>query len=167
MEMETPQEEHQVYEFFRFGVILKGLISVAEVVVGILILLIPHTYVVQFVQMIADFTSSQTHFTSLLSHITTELETFTTGAVVFLALYLLSRGLIKVFIIWGLLKNKLWAYPVSLFVLGLFVLFQLYQIATTHSVLVISITLFDLFVMYFIWREYRIVTAHNATFIPS
>ncbi len=167
MNTETQETEHHVYEFFRFGVVLKGLISIAEVVAGILILVIPHTYIVHFVQVVADITRSQERYGFLLSHITKELEAFTTGAVVFLALYLLSRGLIKAGIIWGLLANKLWAYPVSLIVLGLFLIYQLYQIATTHSILVVGITLFDIFVMYFIWREYKIVTSHGASFTPS
>jgi uncharacterized membrane protein len=87
-----------------------------------------------------------------------EVATYTSGTVTFVAFYLLSRGFIKVFLIAGLLMNKLWAYPASLVVLALLVFYQCYQIVTTHSPIVILITLFDLFVMYFIWREWKIVT---------
>jgi uncharacterized membrane protein len=90
-----------------------------------------------------------------------EVAKYTTGTVTFVALYLISRGLIKAFLIGALLKNKLWAYPWSLVVLALFVVYQLYQILTAHSLIVIAITLFDLVVMYFIYREWRIVKEHG------
>jgi uncharacterized membrane protein len=51
----------------------------------------------------------------------------------------------------------------ALLVLAAFLVYQAYQIATTHSLIVIGITLFDLIVMYFIWREWRIVVRHTKT----
>jgi uncharacterized membrane protein len=101
-----------------------------------------------------------THADSALAqHVVNELTKFGSGTAVFVALYLLTRGLIKCFLVFALLKNVLWAYPASLVVLGLFVLYQLYEIFTAGSVFVIAITLFDLVVMYFIWREWTIVRA--------
>ncbi|BCG83133.1 hypothetical protein MesoLj113b_66750 [Mesorhizobium sp. 113-3-3] len=38
----------------------------------------------------------------------------------FYAFYLLSHGIVKLALVVALLKNKLWAYPSSLIVLGLF-----------------------------------------------
>jgi len=75
----------------------------------------------------------------------------------YIALYLLSRGLVKVVLIAAMLKNMLWAYPASLCVLGLFVLYQLYQIYSNFSWIIVTLTVFDLFVMYFVWREYQVL----------
>jgi uncharacterized membrane protein len=79
------------------------------------------------------------------------------ASVTFIAVYLLSRGLIKVALIAAMLKRMLWAYPAALVVIGLFVLYQLYQIAATHSWFIVLLTIFDLIVMYFIWREYEVL----------
>jgi uncharacterized membrane protein len=57
-----------------------------------------------------------------------------------------------------LIRNKLWAYPASLLVLGLFSAYQLYRFSYTHSVGLIVLTVFDVIVMELIWHEYRLVS---------
>ncbi len=73
----------------------------------------------------------------------------------FYAFYLLSHGLVKTLLVVGLLKNELWAYPVSLVVLALFVLYQLYRFSYTHGLGLIALTAFDVIVVGLIWHEYR------------
>ncbi len=60
----------------------------------------------------------------------------------------------------ALLRSQLWAYPASLVVLGLFILYQIHEIVKAHSVVVIAVTLFDLIVVWLIWREWQIVKEH-------
>ena len=157
--IETPQEEHVVYEFFLWSVLLKGAISVAEVVVGIALFFIPPQTIVSLAIWLLNYIP----VASLQQALMTEVAHYTTGAVTFVALYLLSRGLIKAVLIGALLRNILWAYPASLGVLTLFLVYQAYQIITDHSILIIGITIFDLVVMYFIYREWHIVKRHQGT----
>jgi len=42
----------------------------------------------------------------------------------------------------GLLRNKVWAYPISLAVLGLFIVYQLYRFSHTHGYGLIVLTAF-------------------------
>ncbi len=156
--VETPQEEHAVYEFFLWSVLAKGAISLIEVISGLATFLIPPAYIVSG----ATWLLSYLPLPPLQHALMTEVGNYTTGAVTFVAAYLISRGLIKAWLIWSLLKDRLWAYPASLLVLGGFVLYQCYQILTDHSIIVAGITIFDLIVMYFIWREWRIVKRHRA-----
>lgn len=159
LEPASPETEKTVYELFKWSVILKGLISVAEVIVGGFLLILPAAWTVAFVQYITRMLEEYAQF-GFMSHITEELALFTGGAVLYVAVYLLSRGLIKSFLIWALLRNILWAYPASLIVLGMFLVYQLYEIFHYGSIFVIGITLFDIVVMYFIWREWKIVQSH-------
>jgi uncharacterized membrane protein len=155
--IETPQEEHVVYEFFLWSVLLKGAISVIEVVGGIALFFIPPSFIVSLSLLALNYLPVP----ALQSALIAEVAKYTVGAVTFVALYLLSRGFIKAVLIFAMLKKILAAYPWSLAVLGLLVLYQCYQIATDHSVIVIAITLFDLFVMYFIYREWKILERHR------
>jgi uncharacterized membrane protein len=155
--VETPQEEHVVYEFFLWSVLAKGAISVVEVISGIALFFIPPDRVVLLAVILLNYLPVPAVQSILLG----EVAKYTAGAVVFVALYLLSRGGIKVFLIWSLLKNRIWAYPASLVVLLLFVFYQIYQIVTDHSLMVLLVTVFDLVVMYFIYREWRIVARHR------
>ncbi len=151
--IDTTQEENTVYTFFLWSVLLKGFISVVEVVGGCALFFIPSETIVQA----ALFVLNHLPIASLQNTLMQEVAKYTSSTVTFVALYLVSRGLIKAVLIFALLKNKLWAYPSSLVVLAAFVLYQAYQIVKDHSFIIISITLFDLVVMYFIYREWRIV----------
>jgi uncharacterized membrane protein len=161
-EISSPTEEKNIYTLFRVSVILKGLISLAEVVAGLAILFVPPAIILAIATVVANSMPPGAPFAGISVRLLAEAQRYTSGTARFLSLYLVSRGVVKAFLIWALLKNKLWAYPASLLVLAGFVIYQSYQIATTHSLIVIGITLFDLVVMYFIWREYRIVKAHRA-----
>lgn len=159
--MESVLEEKRIYQFFLGSVLLKGAISLAEIVAGILFFFVTPQEVIDFILSISILilpATLQGVTQSILNAVGHELMIVSATII---GLYLLTRGLIKFLLIWAMLKNILWAYPWSLAVLGLFVLSQLYQIAMTQSLLIIGVTLFDLVVMYFIWREYRIVSAHQ------
>ncbi|MFD2029898.1 DUF2127 domain-containing protein [Ancylobacter dichloromethanicus] len=77
---------------------------------------------------------------------------------------MLSHGAVKkFFLVVGLLRGKLWSYPASLIVLGLFIVYQLYRFSYTHGVGLIILTVFDVFVMGLIWHEYSLVRRHVLT----
>ena len=61
----------------------------------------------------------------------------------------------------GLLQKKLWSYPASLIVLGLFIIYQLYRFFYTYSLGLIVLTVFDLIIMVLIWHEYRLVCRYR------
>lgn len=160
IEPESPDSEHTIYELFKWSVILKGLISLAEVLAGIALLILPPAVVTSGISFITSLLSNYAQYAPV-EHILNELAHYGGTAVVFASFFLLTRGLIKCGLIWALLKNVLWAYPWSLAVMALFVLYQTYEYVQTGSLLLAGITVFDLIVMYFIWREWRIVRRHQ------
>lgn len=159
--MDTPAIEKEIYQFFRASVLIKGAVSLLEIIAGVLVLFVSPQYVMSLVVTLtrSDLVQDPDDFVATqLLHLAQQ---FTLTGSAFISFYLLSRGIIKLALVIGLLKNKLWAYPSSLIVLGLFIIYQCYQIATEHSGVIIALTLFDLVVMYFIWKEWRVVEAHR------
>ncbi len=75
----------------------------------------------------------------------------------FYALYLLSHGLVKLALVAGLLRNKLWAYPASIVVMLGFIAYQLYRYSYTHSPGLIALTVLDVVVIALVWHEWRVV----------
>lgn len=151
----TPtREEKETDLLFYTSVSLKGLISLAEVAAGLLFLLVPAEAIARGADRLSRMLPSALQ--SVPTHLLHAAAEFSGAGALFLAFYLFSRGLIKALLIFALLRSKLWAYPLSLAVLGAFLAYQLYQIATTGSRVVIGVTLFDLVVMFSIWREYRL-----------
>ena len=81
----------------------------------------------------------------------------------FYAFYLLSHGIIKGVLVAGLLKEKIWAYPASFAVFGLFIAYQLYRYSFTHDFALIMLSIFDLFVIALAVHEYRLLRKHLPT----
>jgi uncharacterized membrane protein len=153
----TSLEEKRIRLYFRISILFKGAISVAEIIAGIAFFFIPVTYLSSLVTQYAQTELLNEPGDFIATHILSIAHDFALTSGTFIAFYLLSRGLVKVVLIAALLKNKLWAYPASLAVLGLFVAYQLYQIYTGFSVPLVALTIFDFIVMYFIWREYQVL----------
>jgi uncharacterized membrane protein len=61
----------------------------------------------------------------------------------------------------GLLRNKLWAYPAALTVLGLFLCYQVFRFVSDRSPALGLVSVVDLLILLLIWREYRRVRANR------
>lgn len=164
MEHFTKKEERNISLYFHISILIKGLISFGEVVAGLLVLFIPFSTFTDFASRIAtnelEEGSSNLSITNFLaSHLVDYIHGIPSISSTFLAMYLLSRGLIKVVLIYAMLKNKIAAYPLSLIVLGLFVAYQMHEIFIEYSGTILALTIFDLIVMWFIWAEYKVLKA--------
>ena len=145
-------QEKGLHEAFMISIMLKFVFAALETVLGVMLLFTPKVieFVVALVQIEIledpnDFFG--THVRQLLnpSH----------EAQVFGGLYLLSHGVVKLFLAAGLLRDKIWAYPAALAVFTLFILYQMVRWLSTHSVWLLVLTVVDLLVMWLIWHEYK------------
>ena len=75
-------------------------------------------------------------------------------------LYLVSHGLVKLFLVGSLLKKKYWAYPLSEIVLFLFVVYQTYLFTKNGSTVILFLNAVDLALMVLIWIEYKKLKSH-------
>lgn len=77
------------------------------------------------------------------------------GHNIFAALFLLTHGLVKVVLVTCLLLNKLWAYPWALGALGLFLVYQLYQLVTAPTFGMALLTVLDVLIIGLVYREWQ------------
>lgn len=76
---------------------------------------------------------------------------------VFAGVYLLVHGVVKLWLVIGLLRGRLSFYPVSLAVFALFIAYQLYRYGFTHSAWLLVLNGLDLVVIFLTWHEYRVL----------
>ncbi|MCG1025398.1 DUF2127 domain-containing protein [Dehalobacter sp.] len=69
--------------------------------------------------------------------------------------YLMTHGIIKCLLILLLWRRKLWAYPLSIVSLILFIAYQIYRYTISQSTFLIVLTLFDIVLIYLTYNEYR------------
>ena len=71
--------------------------------------------------------------------------------------YFVSHGVIKLFLVWALLRGKLWAYPLAIFFFGLFSFYQLIVLVRHPSIFDLTILALNVFVLVLVANEYRTV----------
>jgi uncharacterized membrane protein len=151
-----PQPNILLQRTFRGSIVLKGLHAVFECIVGITLFIIPRSAINNVVWRIGrlDLMSRNPHdlIGSPLRHLGASLAG---DGRHFAALYLLSHGLVKLILVIELLRNRLWAYPLMIVMLGVFIAYQSYRYSLTHSALMMLLTIFDLAVVALTWIEYR------------
>ncbi|MGN6442098.1 MAG: DUF2127 domain-containing protein, partial [Arthrobacter sp.] len=85
------------------------------------------------------------------------------SASLFGAVYLLLHGVVKIVLVWAVLKEKLWAYPWMIAFLLVFIAYQLYRISVSFSWGMVLLTAFDIFIVWITWREYRLRRSRGRT----
>ncbi len=152
----TPQQKlNDEVSLFDGAVILKGLNGLLEIVGGILLFLVRPETLNRGAEWLTQGELSRDPHDYIATHILHSARALTGHSLLYAALYLLSHGLIKVVLVWGLLKHRLWAYPASIGFLIIFIVYQSYQYGFSRSTGLLLLTIFDAFVLWLIWREYQ------------
>jgi uncharacterized membrane protein len=154
--------EQRIRQIFVVSVLLKGAHAVIECVGGAALGLISTTTIVNLVNTLTQDELVEDPNDFIAKHLLAWAQGFSVQTKNFYALYLLSHGIVKLLLVVGLLRDKLWSYPASLIVFGFFIVYQLYRFSYTHGAGLIVISVFDLAVMGLIWHEYRLVRQHLA-----
>jgi len=141
-------------ESFRVGISLKGLHALIESVGGILLLTIPPETINRLLMAVLEPELSRNPHDFVarwLLHVATHVAGSGQN---FAAWYLISHGVVKLVLVIALLRNRLWAYPLMIAMLGTFICYQSYRFALTRSLWMVLLTIFDLVVLVLTWLEY-------------
>ncbi len=146
------RREKGIHEAFEISIVLKGIGAALETLLGLVLLYSSSVIDVVHALVVNELLDDPdgflaTHFSTLLAP---SPETQHFGG-----LYLLSHGIVKLVLVVGLLRDKLWAYPASLAVFALFIVYQTDRYFQTHSPWLLLLTVVDLVVMWLVWHEYR------------
>jgi uncharacterized membrane protein len=151
----TEAERRVVGRTFDVAMILKGLHGIVETVGGILLAVLPASAINNAAVRLTQGELSEDRKDFLahrLLRLTADLHhTRTFGAV-----YLLSHGLVKVVLVVAVLRRQRWAYPAMVVFLIAFIAYQCYRMTFAPSVGLALLTVFDVFVAWIVWAEYRV-----------
>ena len=140
---------------FDVSITLKGLDGVLEVIGGVLLLFLTPSRLNAIVEFLTQHELSQDPKDFIATHLLFYAQRYTASTSLFLAFYLFSHGIIKIILVVALLQQRLWAYPLAIVVLGLFIVYQIYRLALQVSFGLLVLTLFDIFIVGLTALEYR------------
>jgi uncharacterized membrane protein len=152
--------ERHIHRIFEISILLKGLHALTECIGGIALYLVPSAAITHWVAILTQQELLEDPHDMVAGYLLNAAQHLSVGTQTFYALYLLSHGLVKVLLVVGLLREKLWAYPSSLVALAAFVAYQLYRYSYTHSPGLIVLTVFDVFIAVLVWHEWRYLGRH-------
>lgn len=154
-------KEKNIYKLFKFSLALKGLQALAEIIAGCVFYSVSISSFSFFIQKLVSSELIEDPNNSIFSYIFNSAQNFSLADKSYFAFYLLSHGFVKFVLIGGILKNKVWAYPVFLVVQVIFIIYQTTSAIYRHSIILAVITLFDLLILWLVWHEYKIKQKHN------
>jgi uncharacterized membrane protein len=139
---------------FEGGIILKGASGVLEFLAGLILVFMSPGAIRGFLAFLTQREIAEDPNDTIANLIVHSAEHFNSGNKAFAVVYLWLHAAIKLTAVVGILRNLLWAYPFSLISLGLLMLYQVYSMVVKFSVGMFLLTVFDVFILWLIWREY-------------
>jgi uncharacterized membrane protein len=155
LKMHGLMKEKIWHEFFEWGIFLKGIYGFFEALVGLSLLFISKIILLDAFFFLAKGELLEDPNDSFLNAIYGFLQHLPFDTKLFIALYILFHGLVKIFLAVMLYWEKLWAYPVAIGFEILFIAYQIYRFIGNHSYLLAAFILIDVVFLIIIWHEYR------------
>ena len=153
--MKNVIDERNIHLAFEISLLLKGLFALGQIIGGIVALFVTRGFLLKTVSVLTQQELAEDPHDLIANYVLNSAQNLSIGTQLFVALYLLSHGSIKLWLIIGLLRQKLWYYPTAIVVFGLFIVYQLYRFSFTHSAWLLLITGVDLVVIALTWHEYK------------
>ncbi len=149
------RQRRLLQDAFQAGIIIKGIDGAFEVIGGLLLLFVQPRTISRLVPLLTEHELSRDPEDIIARYLLTATQHLSESARLFGSFYLLSHGIIKVLLIAALWNRKLWAYPTAITFFIIFIVYQLYRYSLSHSVWLILLSLFDVFVVFLTWAEFR------------
>lgn len=144
---------------FKAALLVKGLDGAAELVAAVALLLVPAATVQRLVAEVVsrDLLGPPDGF--LTRHLVAGTAEFASGDRTFVLVYLGLHGVVKLALVWALLRKWRRAYPVAAAVLAVFVGYELLRALHTGSVVLPFLAALDIVIIVLILREYRLLSS--------
>lgn len=144
-----------IHQAFRIGIFLKGVNGFLETIGGGLLLIVKPAAINRFILFWTQGELAEDPQDIIAHYLVNFARNFSLNTQIFSAIYLLSHGAIKLFLVVALFKRKLWAYPLAIFFFFLFILYQIYRFSYDHSFWLVLLTIFDIVIIVLTYLEYR------------
>ena len=150
-----PEQRSKLHVAFEVGVILKGINGLLELVGGVLLLVFPPNTLQALIVRLTQNELSEDSHDFIATHLRQAAHSLSASGELFVAIYLLSHGIIKVALVYGLVRDKLWAFPWAIGVFAAFGVYQIYRYFFQPSGWLIALTVLDVVVILLTLAEWR------------
>lgn len=140
---------------FELGLLIKAIDGMLEILGGVLLLYLNPSRMNSLINLLTWHELSEDPKDLVANALFQFGHSFSVSTQYFGMFYLISHGIIKLLLIFLLWRKKLWAYPLTIASLILFVLYQIYRYSFSQSVWLLLLTAFDIIMIFLTLVEYR------------
>lgn len=155
-------QEKNLHLAFQISLIVKGIFALLDILGGVAAYFVSQQFLLSLILAVTREELTEDPTDIVVRYLLHTAHNFSLSTQYFTSIYLLSHGVIKAFLIVGLLRERLWYYPVAIVVFVSFIVYQLYRFNHTHSIWLLLITLLDIVVIWLTWHEYRYLQKNHA-----
>jgi uncharacterized membrane protein len=154
--------EQKIHLAFEISLLLKGFFALAQIIGGLVAFFVSREFLLRAVSVLTQEELAEDPHDLVANYLLHSAQSLTIGTQIFVALYLITHGSIKLWLIFGLLREKLCYYPTAIVIFGLFIVYQLYRFTFTHSAWLLLVTVVDVVVIALTWHECKYLRRHHA-----
>ncbi|MDN4572719.1 DUF2127 domain-containing protein [Pandoraea cepalis] len=149
--------EKRLHWVFETSLWIKALFALSEILAGVVAYFVPTQVFLSIVLRFTGNELTEDPHDAVATFLMHAVQHLSVGSQKFAAIYLLAHGVVKLWLIIGLLRERLWYFPVSMVAFGVFIAYQLYRYTYTHSIWLLLLSVLDLGVIALTWHEYRFI----------
>jgi len=161
--MKKPRNKGTIIDIgFYGGLAIKAINALIEFIGGFLLIIISHDGLNRLIRLIALPELREDPKDIVMNYFIAICQNSSISSQHSIAIYMLLHGTTKLAVVWLLLKKKLWAYPFSVVVFGMFITYEIYNYILNQSVLVLLIAIIDAAIIFMIILEYQRLKTEKA-----
>ena len=147
--------ESVIRRIFRIGLVVKAAHSVLELAAGLALYTASNDAILRIARALTGHELLEDPNDLVANFLLRSAEALSLDQKSAAAIYLLSHGGIKLFLVAMVLREKPWAYPLFMIALVLLIAYQTYALTLGFSPWLAALTIFDLVILWMTWHEYR------------
>ena len=147
-----------LHQLFEISVVLKGVYGALEIALGTIILFFNRHLVTHFLLYFVQGEIDENPHDWIVNQILHLSNQITPSSELFMGIYFLFYGVVKITLVTGLLLNRAWAYPSTILFTLAFMGYEVYRVTHTHSPILMFLIAFDAAVVALVWHEYGVRT---------
>jgi uncharacterized membrane protein len=146
---------------FRVAIAIKGIDGGLQLIGALALIIVPPTVITGWANAIITRDLLGDPNGTLAGHLEKAAADFAGGTRTFAIVYLLAHAVIKLGLVWALVKRVRAAFPVAVVVLAAFVVYEVWRAVHTHSITLPIFAALDVVIIVLIIREYRQLRAER------
>ncbi len=155
-------KENTIRQAFRLSLVIKASFAALEILAGVFSMFVTQDRLLRLMLYVTQNERAEDASDRLSHALIQYAQQFSINQQHFIILYLLTHGLLKLLLILGLLKKKLWCYPLAIAIFALFIDYQMGRYAVTHSLWLLIMTALDVIVIGLTWYEWNYLKKQEA-----